>query len=362
MHKRRAIDSNRQVAAPLRRALVNVAGIGIVLGSLLSEGAVFAQSAARAIATEEWMKVVNAARKEGKVVVYTTTAPAVHARIKADFERAYPGMEMEAVRLVGAQLSVKLEQERQIANFDGGDAMITSEIGWSVDATKKGWLRIPMGPAAAVWPDAYIKQGAVPLLGINPFVLVYNTKLVKTPPGNYQDLLKPEFKGKIGMAALVGDVVVGWYDWLEKTQGPGFLSKLASQDVRMYPGAVPPTQDVAAGELLVNTWTVFAVTNPLIESGAPIKTVVTSPSYGASYAGGIVSWAKRPNAALLFMDYMMSARGQAIFVGNGELASPLSGIPGSLDAKTVTLHDSEKYPPEVQNAFKEKWNTIFKPR
>ena len=46
-------------------------------------------------------------------------------------------------------------------------------------------------------------------------------------------------------------------------------------------------------------------------------------------------------------------------VGNGEMASALPNVPGSLDIKTVTLHDSEKYPPEVQNAFKEKWNAIF---
>ncbi len=345
-----------------RRTLVIGATLGLALGAAFTGTAALAQSNPRAVAPAEWNKILEAARKEGKVVVYTTTAPAAHARLKADFDKAFPGIVLEPVRLIGAQINVKLEQERQIANVDGGDTMITSEIGWSIDATKKGWLKVPVGPAAAAWPDAYIKQGAVPLLGVNPFVLVYNTKLVKTPPTSYQDLLKPEFKGKIGMASLVADVVIGWYDWLEKTQGPGFLAKLAAQEVKMYPGAVPPTQGVASGELLVNTWTVFAVTNPLIDSGAPIKTVVTSPSYGASYAGGIVSWSKRPNAALVFMDYLMSPRGQAVFVNNGELASPLSGVPGSLDIKSMTLHDSEKYPPEVQNAFKEKWNGIFQPK
>ena len=355
-------DCVRRALASTPRAIVAATTLGIALVAALPAGTASAQSGGRAIAPAEWEKVVAAARKEGKVVVYTTTAPAAHARLKADFDKAFPGIVLEPVRLIGAQINVKLEQERQIAGFDGGDTMITSEIGWSVDATKKGWLKVPVGPAAAAWPDAYIKQGAVPLLGINPFVLVYNTKLVKTPPTSYQDLLKPEFKGTIGMASLVADVVIGWYDWLEKTQGPGFLAKLAAQDLKMYPGAVPPTQGVASGELLVNTWTVFAVTNPLIDSGAPIKTVVTSPSYGASYAGGIVSWSKRPNAALVFMDYLMSPRGQAVFVGNGELASPLSGVPGSLDVKTMTLHDSEKYPPEVQNAFKEKWNAIFQPK
>ncbi len=320
-----------------------------------------AQSRARAVSAAEWTKIVEAARKEGKVVVFTTTAPAVHARIKADFDKAFPGIEMEPVRLVGAQINTKVEQERAAGNIDG-DAFITSELLWAADATKKGWLRVPVGPNAQAWPDSAIKQGAVPLLGVNPFVLVYNTNIVKTPPTSYQDLLKPEYKGKIGSSALVADLLVGWYDWQERTQGAGWLAKLAAQNVKMYPGAVPPTQGVASGELAVNMWTVFSVTNPLIESGAPIKTVVVSPSYGAAYGGGIVAGSKRPNAALVFMDYMMSNRGQAQMVGNGEMASALSNVPGSLDLKSVTLHEDEKYTPEVVNAFKAKWNALFQAR
>lgn len=321
-----------------------------------------AQSNPRAVAPSEWAKILDAARKEGKVVVYTTTAPAVHARIKADFDKAYPGIVMESVRLVGAQINTKIEQERQVGNVDGGDTIITSELLWAVDATKKGWLKVPVGPAAQAWPEAFIKQGAVPLLGVNPFVLVYNTNLVKTPPTGYQDLLKPEFRGRIGSSALVGDPVIGWYDWQEKTQGAGWLAKLAAQNVKMYPGAVAPTQAVASGEIAVNMWTVFSVTNPLLESGAPIKTVVPNPSYGAAYGGGVVAGAKRPNAALVFMDYMMSARGQAQMVGKGEMASALPNVPGSLDIKTVALHDSEKYPVDVANAFTARWNALFQAR
>lgn len=327
----------------------------------LAHPAAQAQSRARAVSAGEWTKIVEAAKKEGKVVVFTTTPPAVHARIKADFDKANPGIEMEAIRLVGAQINTRIEQERAAGNIDG-DAMITSELLWSVEATKKGWLKVPVGPNAQAWPEAFIKQGAVPLLGVNPFVLVYNTNLVKTPPTSYQDLLKPEFKGKIGASALVGDPVIGWYDWQERTQGAGWLAKLAAQNVKMYPGAVAPTQAVASGELAVNMWTVFGVTNPLIESGAPIKTVVPNPSYGAAYGGGVVAGSKRPNAALVFMDYMMSPRGQAQMVGNGEMASALPNVPGSLDIKTVTLHDSEKYSTDVVNAFTAKWNALFQAR
>lgn len=334
-------------------AIAVAATLGAATGTV-----VHAQSKDRAVPQAEWDKILADAKKEGRVVVYTTTAPAVHGRIKADFEKAYPGIEMDAVRIVGNLINTRVEQERAAGNIDG-DAIITSELLWSAEAARKGWLKVLVGPSAQAWPETAIKQGAVPLLGVNPFVLVYNTNLVKTPPTSYQDLLKPEFKGKIGSTALLGDLNVGWYDWMEKTQGAGFLAKLAAQNVKTYPGAVAPTQGVASGELAVNMWTVFSVTNPLIDAGAPIKTVVVKPSYGAAYGGGVVAGSKHPNAAMIFMDYMMSVRGQAQMVGKGEMASALSNVPGSLDLKTVTLHDDEKYTPEVVNAFKVKWNALF---
>ncbi len=354
-----------QLTVPTSRPIASLlAGCAIVMGTALfgaTGTAVHAQSKDRTVSQADWNKILTDAKKEGLVVVYTTTAPAVHERIKADFEKAYPGIKMDAIRVIGNLINTRVEQERAAGNIEG-DAIITSELVWSAAAAKKGWLRVPVGPNAQAWPESGIRQGAVPLIGVNPFVMVYNTNLVKTPPTGYQDLLKPEFKGRIGSTALVGDLTVGWYDWMEKTQGAGFLAKLAAQNMKTYPGAVAPTQGVAAGELSINLWTVFSVTNPLIDAGAPIKTVVVNPSYGAAYGGGVVAGSKRPNAALVFMDYMMSVRGQGQMVGKGEMASALSNVPGSLDIKAVTLHDDEKYTPDVVNAFTVKWNALFAPR
>jgi ABC-type glycerol-3-phosphate transport system substrate-binding protein len=142
--------------------------------------AVHAQSKDRTVSQADWNKILTDAKKEGLVVVYTTTAPAVHERIKADFEKAYPGIKMDAVRVIGNLINTRVEQERAAGNIEG-DAIITSELVWSAAAAKKGWLRVPVGPNAQAWPESGMRQGAVPLIGVNPFVMVYNTNLVKTP-------------------------------------------------------------------------------------------------------------------------------------------------------------------------------------
>jgi len=317
-----------------------------------------AQGALTGYQPAEWAKIVAAAKTEGKVVLYGTPVPALLTLFKAGFEKANPGIVVEHTRLIGTQLVGKVDQERQAA-VDGADVIISPEVTWIAERARQGAFRAPVGPAAGAWPPAYLVGGLSPILALEPLALVYNTNLVKTTITGYQDLLKPEFKGKIGVVEPNAGVLVAWYDWLEKTQGADFLTKLAAQNPRIYVSALPITQATIAGEIAFSDFTVPSVAVPLVQQGAPIKMVVPNPSVGTPYAGAVLAWAKRPNAALVFIDYMMSVAGQAQWAGRGEAGSPI-GVPGSLDAKTINVLDQSKYPPEVSNAYQAKWRKIFK--
>jgi iron(III) transport system substrate-binding protein len=342
-----------------RRAVLSAA-LGASL--LAAAPAALSQANPRAIAPADWNRVMDAAKKEGKVVMYVTTAPPVYERLKADFDRAYPGIVLEPVRIVGAAMNTKFEQEQQIKDVDGGDAMITADVRWAIAASRRGWLKTPQGPSAATWPEAYMRAGQVAMLGVNPWVFNYNTNLVKTPLTSYQDLLKPEYAGKIGSTSLVAEVVTAWYDWLDTQHGGNFLAKLAPLNLRMYPSSVGATQATGSGEIWINAFSVLAIDKPLIAQGAPIRSVLPNPALGFSYGGAIVSWAKRPNAALVLVDYLMSPRGQTILVGDGESASPLPNIKGSLDITKLSMLDPEKYTADAIKAVETKWNGLFKTR
>jgi iron(III) transport system substrate-binding protein len=88
--------------------------------------------------------------------------------------------------------------------------------------------------------------------------------------------------------------------------------------------------------------------------------VVPSPTFGIRYTGTVFSWAKRPNAAQVLQDWLMSPPGQIAWNGGGESASPLANIPGALDSKSVTPYDPTPYTPEVVAAYTKKWNALFK--
>lgn len=346
---------------PNRRAVVLASAL--TLAAALPAGSALAQANSRNVPPAEWAKIQEAARKEGKVIVYATMGPAQHERIVEAFNANNPGIKMELVRIVGAALTTKVEQERLQQNVVGGDMIITADIRWSGDAVKKGYLKTPVGPAAAAYPDAWVRGGQVALMAATPWVLHYNTNLVKTPITGYQDLLRPEFAGKIGGVSLVAEVVTLFYKWLDDTN-PGYLDKLAAQKLKMFPSTVGSANSTASGEIWAGVFSVIPVDNAIHAQKAPMKTVIPNPSYGFAYGAAVLSWAKNPNAALVAQDFLMSVKGQTAVVGNSEAASPVPGVPGALDISKVnlTLIDWDKVTPEGVKAFEVRWNSLFVPR
>jgi len=358
MSNTRSLTSAAPRDARKRRSLVLTAALAAA--GCLPLNAALAQANSRNVPAAEWVKIQEAARKEGKVIVYATMAPAVHARIVEAFDANNPGIKMELVRVIGAALTTKIEQERVVQSVVGADMMLTADIRWAGDAIKKGYFKTPVGPAAAAYPDAWLRGGQVALMAPTPWVMHYNTNLVKTPITSYQDLLRPELAGKIGGVSLVAEVVTLFYKWLDDTN-PGYLEKLAAQKLKMYPSVVGSANSTASGEIAAGVFSVIPADNVLHAQKAPFKTVIPNPSYGFAYGAAIVNWAKNPNAALVAQDFIMSVKGQAAIVGNGESGSPVPGVPGALDTSKVnlTLIDWDKVTPEGVKAFEVRWNSLF---
>jgi iron(III) transport system substrate-binding protein len=325
---------------------------------LFGVSAALAASAAVA-QSPEWQKVLAAAKKEGQVVLYTAQVVPVVERIAGGFRKAYPDIKLEFTRGPSGPLLSKIEQERG-GNLDGADLFISTEVSWFDERAKEGKLLKPTGPAAATWPSQYVQNGSVLILALEPLTILYNKNLVSVPPKSYQDLLKPEYKGRIGTSDLAATTLIAWYDWIEKTQGSDYLLKLKALEPKLYVGASPISQAIASGEIAVSAFGNATVVTPLKEKGAPIEMVIPNPSLGIQYAGGAFGWSKRPNAAMVLLDYMMSVEGQTLWHSTGESASPRTGIKGSLVAASITPWDPSKYPPEVVKAYRDRWNKIFK--
>jgi len=334
-----------------------IVGLFMALLAGLS-GAAFAQATARTAPESSWPAVLDAARKEGSVTLYTQIVPSINDRIKADFAKAHPGITLEVVRITGNSILTKLDQERQ-SGSDGGDVAITVELLWLEDRVKEGNLRKPVGPSRQAWPGRYLLSDTIPVLSLEPLVMAYNTSIAKSPVTGYQDLLRPEFKGRLGTTGVQALSIVAWYEWLERSQGGDFLAKLASQGPRVYTGAVPNAQAVASGEIGATAFSVPAAVMQLIETGAPVKLVIPNPALGIRWGAGIIASSRRPNASQVLMDYLMSPRGQTAWHSRGESASPLPKIPGSADVNSIQAFDPSVYNANSIADYKKKWDVIF---
>jgi len=201
----------------------------------------------------DWTGIMAAAKKSGKVQFYSVMPASATQRIAEGFKRAYPEIAIEYVALPSGQLVAKVDQERTQGS-DGGDVFLTSEIDWFLQRVKDKSLLAPAGPTVKGYPDRFLLFGTVPVVGFNPWVIPYNKNLVKVPPTSYQDLLRPEFKGRIGTLEVTAAALVAFYDWIEKTQGADYLPRLAAQVPRLYTSTIQQLQAIAAGEIAASAF------------------------------------------------------------------------------------------------------------
>lgn len=332
-----------------------VAGMTVALS--LVANAAWAQ--AKPASPVQWKEIVAAAEREGKVVLYTATVVPVQTRIKTDFEKAYPRIQLEWVRYPSGPLMARIDQERQ-SGAPGADVATSTEAAWFGARVKEGQLKVPAGPSVANWPASFLLYGAAPVLGMDPIILVYNTNLVKTPITGHRDVLRSELVGKIGSLDLLSTTVIAFYSTLEKAYGADFLNRLAAQKPRIYNSTVGASQSVAAGEFSVALYAGMGASKDLVLSAAPIKLVVPTPVVATTHVGGILGWAAHPNAAQVYMDYIMSVRGQTTWSGDGDSASALPNIPGALDNTGYQPLDLSPYTPEVVKAYTAKFNALFR--
>lgn len=343
----------RRPWAPFRTSL-SAGALLLLLTSSAAWGQVSSETTPAA-----WKEIMSNAQKEGRVVLYTVIPAAIMDRLKADFAATNPGIAVEYTRLSSGPILSKLDVESK-TGVDGADMHVSSEVTWTEDRAKEGLIKAPVGPNARAWPPAYVLRGIVPILALEPLGIAYNSNEIKLPVTKYQDLLRTEFKGRIGVIPVVSTTMAAFYDWLEKTEGPDFLARLGAQQPKIAASTPAAAQMVASGEL--GAFGSMSPGNilPLIKLAAPVKMIYPNPAFGFRSVGAIVAWSKRPNAAQVFLDYLMSRRGQAVWTGGGEAASPLPGIAGSLDAKSIVAADVAPFTGEPTKAWEAKWNGIFK--
>ena len=295
-------------------------------------------------------RLVAGAKREGQVVLYSTMTVQDGRALAAAFEKKY------GVRLVHWRGSAEKIVQRALAEaksgHDGADVFETSSHRME-GLRREQLLEDFYTPAfAELAPSAFApdhRQWVAARFAF--FVLGYNTRLVKPAelPASYEDLLQPRWQGRLAIEST--DVL--WFAALVKSMGEerglAFFRRLAVMKPSVRSGHILGAQLVASGEipLLIDAYSNNMET--LKRAGAPVDWKPLAPAFGQASAIGVAKYSRRPHAALLFTEFLLSREGQEFFKGVNRVPAslavetPLSGFPHVIINPAVALDEAEKW-------------------
>ena len=309
--------------------------------------------------------LVEAAKKEGKVVWYTSLALPSAEKVAKLFEAAYPGIKVEVHRTGSQRILQRVMQELQ-ANIKNVDVIHTSDAGHFVLLKEKKLLARHTPAGVDRFPAGFKdKDGYYYGLRATVNVIAYNTQKISAAdaPRTWKDLLDPKWKGRMvtahpGYSGVIATHVLA----LVHLHGWEYFQALAKNQLMLVQSAVDPAGVVASGErpLAVNggDYTFYQSK----KQGNPVEIVypkegvplVVSPS-------AIASFAPHPNAARLFTDFgftrevqQVMADSEGLYTGHPDVKYP-ADKPKLTDLKLLTAEpeELEKRNEEIKKRFVE---------
>jgi iron(III) transport system substrate-binding protein len=263
--------------------------------------------------------LLDGAKKEGKLTWYTTLIVDQLARpMKAAFEKEYPFIQIEFFRGNTERVVQKAVSEYQAKRYDVDiiDGTTSATL-----ASKAGIMQRFTSPYLAEYP-AELKdpQGIWGATNLYFLTLGYNTRMVKPNevPKTWDDLLNPRWKGNMiwstsrgsGAPMMIGNILTS----MGQEAGKAYLLKLAKQGIAKSTASNRQILDlVIAGEhpIAPHIFNHHALISR--KAGAPVDWQPIQPVTATFNSSGLAKNAPHPHAAMLFLDFAFSKRGQKVF-------------------------------------------------
>ena len=298
-------------------------------------------------------RLLENARKEGSVVLYTSLAPTESGPLGQAFEKK-TGVKVEIFRTISEKVVQRAVTETK-AKRHAFDVVETNGPEMEIMAREKVFADFHsphLGdiPASAIpshrqWiPDR-----------VNFFVVAFNTTKVKRDeiPRSYAAFVDPKWKGRIGIEATDAEWMATLVKKWGEAQGMDYFKKLAAMKPDVRKGHVLLAELIAAGEIPVGLTVYNSNAESLKRRGAPIDWVPVEPVVGRPQGIGVARNAPHPHAALLFVDFVLSPEGQ-------ELLNSMGRVPVSSKVKTdLNRFEYTMVDPVTVLDEQERWNKLW---
>jgi len=338
---------------------------------LLTACAAFTVGAAMSACADE-ASVIEGAKREGKLVIYTGVERAAAQILVNALEKKYPFIAAETVRASSSKLATRLDAEIE-ANRVNGDVIEFSLLYLTTSLRERGELLQYDSPEYAKYPGEYSAPGYWAASGVSNIIILINTRKVDEAnvPKSWWDLAKPFWKDKLTIDNL--EVSGTGYNWLtaivnDASLGWKFIEALGKNRPGIERGHAGMAQKVAAGEYAgAAEMSDFHLKN-LRDAAASVPLRGVWPSEGVPsepWTTAILKRAPHPNAARLFIDFLLSREGQTLYVQTMGWASARADVapPGFKEmpaaVKTLKASLSPEEALQVRDQYVAKWKQLW---
>jgi iron(III) transport system substrate-binding protein len=305
-------------------------------------------------------KLIEGAKKEGSLIWYTSTSIEDIKRLFDAYTKKYPFIKTEFFNAGSARVFNRILNESRVGKifFD----LVAVRGVETHQLVKGGFFQPYLSPESGAYPQGFKDAKGYWVDYFDAYnIIAYNTKLVskEQAPKSWEDLLDPKWKSKIALE----EEMYSWYAAISMAWGreraQRYMRALAKQDVQLRSGQTLIAQLMAAGEFHIGMALAHRI-EKMKEQGAPVEWVTTlDPVTVSLHPIGVAAKAPHPNAAKLFIDFVLSKEGQQLVLAIGRTPSR-PGIDTKMQAKNLKLFP---IPPELgehYNQYQKEFREIFR--
>ncbi|OGA13174.1 MAG: ABC transporter substrate-binding protein [Betaproteobacteria bacterium RIFCSPLOWO2_12_FULL_63_13] len=334
-------------------ALLASTGITLAIAPAYAQAQADSSKIAQMQGADRQQRLVEGARKEGELTLYTSAPVDDVAVLTRAFEKKY-GVKVKVWRAGSEKVMQRTVTEARAGRFD---VDIVDTNGPEMEALHREKLLVAVKSPhlGDLIPQAIQPHGEWVGSRINIFAAAYNTKAVTKEdlPKTYDDLLDPKWKGKLGIEAEDFDWFAGVLGEIGEAKGVKlFHDIVAKNGISVRKGHTLLTNLVASGEVPLALTIYNYKAEQLKRKGAPIDWFIFAPAIARPNGAGMLRRAPHPHAAVLYFDFTFSDA-QAILLKR-------NFVPTSRKVKTVLNQMPLKFiDPAVILDQEAKWNRLY---
>jgi iron(III) transport system substrate-binding protein len=283
-------------------------------------------------------KLIEAAKKEGRLVLYGTMQTDIFELLHKSFQKK-TGIAIDYWRTSATKVT-----ERALSEARAGKALF--DLVMSTEDTmrimlKEGILAKYDSPMSKDFPKEAIDPHLGPRARNHIIGIVYNKEIIKPAdaPKTLEDLVKPQYRGKLVMAdptlhTTTAQWLVNVHKLIGKDKSEKFVRELAAMKPTLVESFNPAADRVTSGEFpIAITYVYYVYLNGI--KGAPIDYVRTGKFLGDASYLTLHNKAPHPNAAKAFIDFFLDEESMSIMAKAGEFVNRKGIYPPVPDADKI---------------------------